>query len=284
MFRVLLVSFLILSASLVTTASGLEPTCERKGDLCVLSGVVRGVRLFEAGPSSRRFRLAAILSGDAAAAREVSITTDQGRTLALKPGQLTRRASLEVFAGEPGEKGVVTIGLKLSGDDGRPVCDGTAALALGQGKYDAAFVAGETKCDMIGLIQAFPTEAAGTWAIAFTAAGEGAAKITGGTLSTETTGKDGRPVVSTTPIEPSSFTTEREYLADVRFDGDPVGATYGFDVVVTESGRQLERARTSLDVIQLPGDGTPGLVFGIAGNGSGTKNASSQTSTRPQLL
>jgi hypothetical protein len=260
-----------------------EARCGKVGDLCILSGTVRSVRLVESGPGSRQFRLAAMVSEERSGAFSVTLSTDQGRTFALKAGQLTRRASIDMFTDEPAEKSVVTVGLKLEIEDGGTVCVGKASLDLASGKYDAPFVGGETSCDVVRSIQAFPTQAAGTFALAFTAVGDSSAKIAGGTIWTETIGKDGKPVRSSTPLDASSFTSEREYFTAVRFDGDPVGASYDLDVEVSKDGKPVDRLKTSLDVRQLPGgdDWDPGILYG---NGSGTKNASTTTSTRPELL
>lgn len=285
MIRLLMLMTLGLTmASAVAPATAADrPNCKRR-DLCVLSGVVRNVRLTQSPSSPGSYRLSAVLAEETSATHDVAISTDQGRTLTLKPGPLTRRASVEVYAGTPSEKSVV-VSLKLFNEDKGTACSGQASLDLARGKYDADFIGGETSCRMVRFVQAHPTQEPGTWAITFTAIGDASARIAGGVLQTETIGTDGRPVTSVTPLDASSFTTEREYFTDVRFDGDPVGAEYELDVQVSENGKRVEQAKTSLDVIQLPGDGqTPGVVFGIAGNGSGTKNPTTTTSTKPELL
>ncbi len=76
------------------------------------------------------------------------------------------------------------------------------------------------------------------------------------------------------------------FYAELARDGDGDLALTGGDKnqVVSSGNAVVAGAAIGLDDGQGGLDAPPVIVYGIMGNGSGTKNASTQTSTRPQLL
>lgn len=77
-----------------------------------------------------------------------------------------------------------------------------------------------------------------------------------------------------------------KFYAELSRDGDGDLALAGGDKdeVVSSGDAVVAGEAIGLDDGQGGLDTPPVIVYGVSGNGSGTKNASSQTSTRPQLL
>ncbi len=271
MRRALLVLFALLS--------GIGPA------LAANTPKVKYIRIRE--NSSGEYRLEVTTTGTVPAAASVTVETDQGRTFALSSEGLTRRASLAVDAGVPGEKGLV-VSIELVDAAGEPVFWGSAQLGRTlRGRWDGQYAEGQEPGFWTAGLQAHPTEQPGAYVIAFSIEGDGAARIAGGTLSTQTVGRDGRPVLTVTPFDAAAFTDERLFATPVRFDGDPVGSSYDLVTRVDEDGQRgradRDRERTTIEMVQLPGaDGAPGPVLGVTADGKGTRNTASNTSQTQQ--
>lgn len=253
--RILCAVLALVVGSTVAQAEPPSATCDLPAErgVCRSGGQRTGtLRLIE---KARRKRYLESLRSDASVngGLTVTATTEKGNTIVLTAGELRRRTSLEVYAGEPGPKdGTLRLGLKLEDADGGTLCAGEATFDLVNGPFDADYVTGASKCDLVRSIQAYPTKEPGRWAFAFVATGEAAAKVARGTVTASAIGRNGKEVVSTTPFDGAEIVSERAYAAEVVFDGDPVGRTVALELLVTKDGTPIERTKTTLEVMEIP--------------------------------
>lgn len=208
---------------------------------------------------------------------DIAVTVDKNRVFELQPQPLLRRVSLPLQVTEPA---AATLTLELLDASGALLFKGIGRGSAGQ---SARFESQEYAEGADFRLTQFTVTGTARHGFGFAVDmnGDGSAAVVSARLtSTELTGSK-VPVIREAVADDEQISRERLYSTAVSFSADPVGSSYGVNVLLTGEGEK-QKAGTTIQMIRLPGnDEVPGPLFGVSeggfGNGYVPPSASGQT-------